>query len=155
MTPAHPNPSLCNCLAVRKAARHVTQHYDRYLADLGLRTTQYSILNLLKRLGPTTINALADAMVTDRTTLGRNVLPLQRDGLITIAPGEGDRRTRLLALTETGTALLQSAYDRWAQAQDDFEGAFGADRAAQLRRLLHDVTSTRFASDDLTTVAAP
>src|SRR5215468_11447568 len=76
-------PELCNCLAVRQAARHITQFYDQCLAPSGLRTTQFSILAKLKRLGPMSINTLAADLVMDRTTLGRNILPLQREGLIT------------------------------------------------------------------------
>src|SRR5690242_14052443 len=53
----------CNCLALRQAARHVTQFYDQYLASTGLRTTQFSILAKLRRLGPMTINRLAAEMV--------------------------------------------------------------------------------------------
>jgi DNA-binding MarR family transcriptional regulator len=61
--------------------RHVTQFYDQFLADAGLRATQFSILTKLRRLGPLSINALAKELVMDRTTLGRNILPLQREGL--------------------------------------------------------------------------
>ena len=89
-----PAPEECNCFAVRAAARHVSQSYDRFLAPTGLRTTQYSILARLKRKGPLTINALAEDMVMDRTTLGRNILPLQRDGLITIKSAASDLRPR-------------------------------------------------------------
>ena len=78
---------VCNCLALRQAARHVTQFYDQYLVPSGSRTTQFSILAKLKRLGPMTINALARELVMDRTTLGRTMLPLERDGLITIKDG--------------------------------------------------------------------
>jgi len=67
-------PEECICFAVRAAARHVSQSYDRFLAPSGLRTTQYSILTRLRRKGPLTINALAEDMVMDRTTLGRNIL---------------------------------------------------------------------------------
>ena len=77
----------CNCLALRQAARHVSQFYDQYLASTGLRTTQFSILAKLKGLGPMTINALARELVMDRTTLGRTMLPLERDGLIAIKDG--------------------------------------------------------------------
>ena len=76
----------CNCFAVRSAARHVTQFYDQHLASSGLRTTQFSILSKLKRNGPMTINPLAAELAMDRTTLGRNILPLERDGLIRIEP---------------------------------------------------------------------
>ena len=85
-THSHP----CNCLALRQAARHVTQFYDQYLVPTGLRTTQFSILAKLKRLGPMTINALARELVMDRTTLGRTMLPLERDGLIRIEDGALD-----------------------------------------------------------------
>src|SRR6516165_9239960 len=86
----------CTCLAVRQAARHVTQFYDRHLAAAGLRTTQFSILAKLRRQGPMTINALAAEMVMDRTTLGRNILPLERDGLIRMEPLPSDRRSKAL-----------------------------------------------------------
>ncbi|MBV9686386.1 MAG: hypothetical protein JO096_04145, partial [Alphaproteobacteria bacterium] len=49
-------PELCNCLALRQAARHVTQFYDRFLASAGLRATQFGILAKLRRLGPMTIS---------------------------------------------------------------------------------------------------
>src|SRR6185369_13993616 len=90
----------CNCFAVRSAARHVTQFYDQFLAPTGLRTTQFSVLVRLKRKGPLTINKLAEDMVMDRTTLGRNILPLERDGLIAIEPTASDRRAKELRLTK-------------------------------------------------------
>src|SRR5213082_2387026 len=89
----------CNCLALRQAARHVSQFYDQYLAYTGLRTTQFSSLAKLKGLGPMTINALARELVMDRTTLGRTMLPLERDGLISIKDGSLDRRSKELHLT--------------------------------------------------------
>ncbi len=107
----------CTCLAVRQAARHITQFYDQHLAPSGLRATQFSILARLKRTGPMTINALADEMVMDRTTLGRNILPLEREGLISIAPGRRDRRSKELRLTEAGDARLRAARKGWRQAQ--------------------------------------
>jgi len=64
------NALLCNCLAIRQASRHVTQFYDQLLAPSGLRTTQFAILGRLQRSGPMPINALAAALVMDRTTLG-------------------------------------------------------------------------------------
>lgn len=137
-----PRPELCNCLAVRQAARHVSQFYDQFLAPLGLRTSQFSILSRLKRHGPMTINVLADALVMDRTTLGRNILPLQREGLIAITRGRSDRRSKELCLTERGIERWHAAMAGWSQAQAGFEAAFGADRAGDLRAILHDVVST-------------
>src|SRR5580704_15333157 len=129
----------CTCLAVRQAARHVTQFYDRHLASAGLRTTQFSILARLRRHGAMTINALAEDMVMDRTTLGRNILPLERDGLIRIQPSGSDRRAKELHLTKAGESRLQAALKGWAAAQARFESAYGAKRAAELRAMLRAV----------------
>src|SRR5215472_2856726 len=110
-------PEDCNCFVVRSAARHVTQLYDQFLAPAGLHVTQFSILSKLKRLGPLSINALAKEMVMDRTTLGRNILPLERDGLIKIEASASDRRAKELHLTKTGEKRLQAALKRWSQAK--------------------------------------
>src|ERR1700688_1227728 len=139
-----PSPE-CNCLALRQAARHVTQFYDQCLAPAGLRTTQFSILARLKRLGPLTINALARDMVMDRTTLGRNILPLERDGLIRIEPAASDRRAKELHLTNAGEKRLQAGIKAWSQAQARFETKFGSKRAAELRAMLRAVVATEFA----------
>jgi DNA-binding MarR family transcriptional regulator len=131
----------CNCLALRQAARHVTQFYDQHLASTGLRTTQFSILAKLQGLGPMTINALARELVMDRTSLGRTMLPLERDGLIAIREGSVDRRSKELAVTKAGTERLQRAAKRWVEAQKEFEKRFNARRAADLRGLLGEVVS--------------
>jgi DNA-binding MarR family transcriptional regulator len=141
MQPLPANPAGCNCLALRQAARHVTQFYDQFLASSGLRATQYSILARLDRKGPLTINALAAELVMDRTTLGRNILPLEREGLIAVGPGQTDKRRKELRLTVSGSARFRTAFDRWQEAQARFEKTFGVERAGQLRSLLHDVAT--------------
>jgi DNA-binding MarR family transcriptional regulator len=141
-----PTSEDCNCYAVRAAARHVSQFYDQVLAPTGLRTTQFSMLAKLKRRGPLTINALAADMVMDRTTLGRNILPLQRDGLVEIEPDAADRRAKALRLTKAGEKRLQAARERWAVAQERFESVFGSRRAAELRALLRAVVAGEFAA---------
>src|SRR6516165_9535349 len=139
---AYSGPDDCNCLAVRQAARHITQFYDQLLTQSGLRTTQFSILTKLRRLGPMTINALAAEMVMDRTTLGRNILPLERDGLVIVEQGRRDRRSKELRVTEAGEARFRAGMKGWAQAQRQFEKAFGAKRTADMRILLHTVAVT-------------
>jgi DNA-binding MarR family transcriptional regulator len=142
-----PSPSLnrtvCNCLALRQAARHVSQIYDSYLASEGLRTTQYSVLAKLNRLGPLSINELAKSMVMDRTTLGRAIRPLERDKLLTIRAGE-DGRTRSLRLTASGEARLKAAAAKWREAQRKFEMTFGARDAVELRSILERVVSVNW-----------
>jgi DNA-binding MarR family transcriptional regulator len=139
-------PGECNCFAVRAAARHVTQFYDQLLAPTGLRTTQFSILAKLRRKGPLTINELAGDMAMDRTTLGRNILPLQREGLIRIEPSAADRRAKALHVTKAGEKRLQAALGRWSQAQARFEDTYGRKRAADLRAMLQAVIATDFAA---------
>jgi DNA-binding MarR family transcriptional regulator len=130
--PAARTPATCNCLAIRQAARQVTQIYDRNLASAGLRTTQYSLLSHLGRLGPLAINELAQHLVMDRTTMGRALRPLQREGLVAIGPGR-DGRTRALSLTEAGRQRLTEAAPLWRKAQHEFEKRFGVAQAADLR----------------------
>jgi DNA-binding MarR family transcriptional regulator len=143
-----PNLSDCNCLAVRQAARYVTQLYDRHLAACGLRTGQYGILARLKRRGPMTINELAAELVIDRTTLGRNLRPLERDGLITITPGRADRRIKELRLTDAGEARFEETREVWVAAQRRFETGFGPERAAELRGLLHALVASGLMPQD-------
>src|SRR5260370_25056867 len=136
----------CNCFVVRSAARHVTQLYDRFLAPVGLHVTQFSILAKLKRVGTMTINALAKEMVMDRTTLGRNVLPLERDGLIKIEASTTDGRAKVLHLTKTGEKRLEAGREAWEQAQGRFEARFGAKRAADFRAILRAVVASDLAT---------
>jgi DNA-binding MarR family transcriptional regulator len=130
----------CNCLALRQAARHLTQVYDRHLAEAGLRSTQYSILSKLGRLGPQPIGKLAETMVMERTALGRALRPLERDRLVTVGAGP-DGRTRSVSLTNAGEAKLKTAAVRWRRAQKEFEAAYGADAAQDLRSSLRRVVA--------------
>jgi DNA-binding MarR family transcriptional regulator len=134
----------CHCLAVRAASRQITQFYDQFLAPNGLRTSQFSILARLRRRGPLTINVLAEDMVMDRTTLGRNILPLQRDGWISVTPAPSDRRAKEIHLTKEGEKRFRAAARNWVAAQAKFEDVFGADRAAELRAMLRAVVTTEF-----------
>jgi DNA-binding MarR family transcriptional regulator len=135
-------PEICTCLALRQAARHVTQFYDQFLAPVGLRVTQLSILAKLKGLGAMSVNALARELVMDRTTLGRNMLPLAREGLIAIVPGSTDRRSKELHLTGAGAARLKAAARIWERAQTQFATAFGSKRTVELRALLREISAT-------------
>ena len=136
----------CNCLAIRQAARHVTQFYDQLFAPTGLRATQFAILSRLRHVGPMSINTLANLLVMDRTTLGRNILPLERDGLIEVAPSQADRRRHELRLTEAGLARYRASVECWNEAQKRFSEVFGDERATALRSLLREVVASDFAA---------
>jgi DNA-binding MarR family transcriptional regulator len=128
----------CNCLALRQAARHLTQAYDRHLAQAGLRSSQYSILSKLSRLGPQPIGKLAETMVMERTALGRALRPLERDQLVAVGPGP-DARTRSVSLTPKGIARFKAAAVLWRRAQKEFETAYGEEAARGLRTSLQNV----------------
>ena len=106
----------CTCGSLRKASRRISQFYDAALAPVGIKSTQYSILSEVGRgrpEGPVTIRELATAMVMDRSTLGHNLKPLERRGLVEIVIDEHDRRGRRLKLTRAGRARLAKALPVW------------------------------------------
>jgi DNA-binding MarR family transcriptional regulator len=130
----------CHCQSLRQAARRATALYDAAMAPYGLRISQYSILSRLRRYGPLSLQALAALLVLDRTTLGRNLRPLERDGLVASEAEAGDKRVRLLALTEEGRSVLQAAGPAWHAAQAAFEQQYGKSEASALQQALHRVT---------------
>jgi DNA-binding MarR family transcriptional regulator len=153
MEPAKPKKSLapapraaCTCGSLRKASRRVSQFYDTALAPAGLKSTQFSILSEVERgsiAGPVTMCELATAMVMDRSTLGHNLRPLERDDLVVLRQARHDRRKRYVELTAKGKSLLPRARQLWRRAEDRFERVFGKDPAAELRAVLLDIANNR------------
>lgn len=141
---ADTSPLVCTCFAVRRAARHVSQVYDGHLASTGLRTTQYSLLNVLAGDGPRSLAAVAKRMGLDRTTLGRNLRPLERQGLVSMAIDPHDRRGRSLTITGPGLAKLAEAQTCWAAAQAAFEARYGITETHDLHATLDAVTRLDF-----------
>ena len=137
--------SLCNCTALRKATRRVSQLYDSALEPCGLRTTQRSILMQIARSGnPPPLGELAEALVMDRGALTHTLKPLQRDRLIEIRIDPEDRRNRLVALTAAGRRKIEESTALWKRAQAGFETAFGVAKSAALREALEFVVSEDF-----------
>jgi len=121
----------CACFNLRKAARTITQIYDDALRPSGLRATQFSLLAVLRARAPLTVSELADVAATDRTTLTRNLKPLERDGLVRSRAG-ADRRVRELLVTPKGRRALAGAYPLWRRAQEDVRKLVGAPRMNDL-----------------------
>jgi DNA-binding MarR family transcriptional regulator len=88
------------------------------------------------------VQELADALVLDRSTLGHNLRPLERDGFVRLATERGDRRTRRLELTASGKAKLEAARPLWRAAQAHFEASYGKTDAKDLRTALRRVVET-------------
>lgn len=131
-----PEPGRCNNTALRKAGRHLTRFYDACMAGAGLRTTQYVILNLIADRGPMTMAKLAAMLTMDRATMGHNLRPLERDGLVEIRVGSTDRREREVMLSEHGRQREAEGRPLWLKAQKRFEQEFGAEDAKAMRRIM-------------------
>jgi len=117
----------CACFNVRKSARVLTKHYDDALQSLELKPTQFTILAVLSSVDAITVTDLADYMILDRTTLTRNLRPLERQGMIQTGAGD-DRRTRMISLTKKGLNKLKAAIPLWKQAQKDVTKYLGSSR---------------------------
>ena len=126
----------CNCTSLRRATRRVSQLYDSRLAPIGLRATQFGILGVLDEVGEASINDLAAHLDMDRTTMGKNLRPLERRGLLAITPSPTDERARLVRLTDAGREVLKAGRPLWREAQEHFERLNGPDNTAALRQLL-------------------
>ncbi len=128
---------MCACFNLRKAARAVTQLYDEALRSTGLRATQLALLMATRVRGPVTVKDLAKTIVTDRTTLTRNLRPLEKQGLIRIELGE-DRRERIVTLTGRGQKAIADAIPLWEKTQAKVTRSLGAER---MGRLLIDLST--------------
>jgi len=131
----------CNCSALRSASRRLSQMYDAALAPSGLRSTQFSVLAELhrRRDEPPTIGELAETLVMDASTIGQNLRPLEREGLLASQPDPHDRRRKCVALTRKGAARLAAALPLWEEAQGRFERKFGKRAATELRMTLSTI----------------
>ena len=112
----------CACTMLRRASRGVTAAYDSALAPCDLRVTQFSVLRTLERLGPLPITRLAAEAALDRSTMGRNLGPLERRGLVRIEAGAKDQRERVARLTAEGKAAIAAAVPLWRGAQRRIAG---------------------------------
>jgi DNA-binding MarR family transcriptional regulator len=135
---------ICNCSALRRAARRVSLMYDRELTSSGLTSGQFGILVEISGFGKSapTIGALAEALVMDRAGLTHTLKPLERDGLVTLRSDPSDARARLVNLTAEGRKRLAKASVGWARAQQNFTRSFGERQATALRSLLQLVSQT-------------
>ena len=127
--------SPCNCLNLRRAALSMTKLYDDYLVPSGLTVSQFSLLKYVKFLGPLSVSELADKIRLDRTTLVRNLLPLEDAGFIVDVSAPGTRG-RALELTKRGVEKYEEAEKLWNNAQDYVGQALGKDDLEQLTSLL-------------------
>lgn len=145
--PAHLPPTAEQCKAmraacpsfcIRQAERAVADHFNQALAPCGITVTQIPVLASLRAMSRASVSRLAEVMLLDVSTLSRNLIVLQRMGLVQVEPGS-DRRTRIVSLTRIGLRKLAEAYPRWAHAQktfaDRFEGAGYGEALQMLQKI--------------------
>lgn len=129
--------SPCTATALRKATRKLSQLYDAAISPTGLRSTQFAILaEIAMRDDSPTMAELARGLVMDRSALGHNLRPLERDGLVTWSEDESDRRRRHVSLTAAGKTRFREAARAWRRAQTRFDEVFGQRESDALRKTL-------------------
>ena len=128
----------CACNALRRAARKVSRLYDNALKPAGIKNTQLTMLSAVALQKDVTLTALADSLAMERTTLLRNLAPLEKNGWIKVS-AEGYRRTRTVDLTAKGNKVLQDALPLWKTAQESIRKKMGGKDldvlSAELKRL--------------------
>jgi len=130
----------CACANLRRAARALTLQYQTELRPLGLRSTQFSILQVLDRTKEILQGNLGRILALDSTTLTRTLKIMLREGWIAERRGT-DRRERLIRLTEAGGKLLIVASERWQRAQERLRQELGEARWRDLFSITNEVTS--------------
>lgn len=133
-------PSPCTCLNLRRASLAITKIYDQKLSPSGLTNSQFSLLKHVKHLGPVSVSDLALEIRLDRTTLVRNLKPLENKGLI-IDNSPGGTRNRQLQLTDEGVKCCDSAEVLWQEVQAYIEQKLGKDNLKNLIALLSEIES--------------
>ena len=127
----------CACYHVRHAARVITRAFDEALKPVGLRGPQFSILTALRVATDASISRLAKHMGMDRTTMSRNLQPLERQGMVTVSP-QGRGQTRIIAITDAGRRRHDEAVPHWRRVQSKAMAALGGgDTWPELRERLH------------------
>lgn len=108
----------CVCLGLNRAARATARRYDAALKPIGITSGQFSILSALTGDTKMTIGHMAERLGLERTSLKRNLEPLEAQGLLRVIDDENDRRQRIVVATKDGLALLERAYPLWQAAQE-------------------------------------
>lgn len=136
-TPAAPKPQGCTNLQLRQLTRRVSQLYDAEMAPTGLKTTQYSLLSYVVKLGPIRPADLAQALVMEPSTLTRNLQPLITAGWVDVAAG-ADGRSRAINATPAGRAKRTEAQRHWKLAQTRINQTLGTQRVLALHALIQE-----------------
>lgn len=136
-TTAKTIPQGCTHFKLRQLTRLVSQRCETYFTETGFKTTQYSLLSHVDKLGPLSPGVLARRMDLDASTLTRNLQPLLADGWVEMLPGE-DARSRLVQVTPAGHAKRAEMQADWKRAQLSLNARLGNERVQRLHELLDE-----------------
>ena len=128
-------PQGCTNLKLRQFMRRMSQYYDSEMAQAGVKTTQYSLLSYVDKLGPVRPGDLAAGLKMDASTLTRNLKPLVDAGWAVVEAGE-DARSRLVSLTPAGREKRAEAKRRWKVAQEGINRLLGIEQVVALHALI-------------------
>jgi DNA-binding MarR family transcriptional regulator len=106
----------CVCFNLRWAARKLTQFFDSEMRRHGIRPTQGTVLRVVSAKENWSMAELSDWLGMDRTTLVRNLRPLQRDGLVQTAGGGRGSRVEV-SITAKGREKIEEYMPAWRSAQ--------------------------------------
>jgi DNA-binding MarR family transcriptional regulator len=131
----------CPGVRVRKASRVLTKLYDDELRPFGVQSSQLPVLAAVAIFGDSgaKMSALAHAIVMDRTTLTRNVRPLEEAGWLRVARSPDDGRTRIVFLTPAGERLVESIFPTWERVMKTIRSTLGARALAELHGGLDEI----------------
>ena len=126
--------SECLVTRARQVARLLSRVYDQALAPTGLEGTQFTMLIGVARFGErgATIGRLAEKLLMDRTTLTRNLGPIERGGFVRVARSTEDARAKVILLTRKGERAIAEGMPLWEAAQAQVKARLGAARARRL-----------------------
>jgi DNA-binding MarR family transcriptional regulator len=130
--------SSCGSFNLRRTARAVTRFYDLAFQECGIRSTQFTILVGIAKTQPTSIGALADLLIIDRTTLTRSLRLLKNEGLLAISE-RSTMRQRFLTLTPEGEQMLIRTVPLWRKAHERFVQTLGTEYWTKFRRELEEL----------------
>jgi DNA-binding MarR family transcriptional regulator len=134
---SNPGDLGCTCYRLRQAARLISRTYDLFLAPCGISIGQFGMLATLIAMEGESISTLAEVLQMERTTLTRNLTPLQKLGYVSIEQG-ADKRARSLKLTEAGKKTLATAKPMWRAAQRSLEKQLGKAEVSLINAALDD-----------------
>jgi DNA-binding MarR family transcriptional regulator len=131
------SPAGCSSEKLRSLSRRVSRHFDHIVGVAGLKTTQYSLLSNIVRLGKVRPGELADLLKMEASTLTRNLQPLVAQGWVVVGPGD-DGRTRFVSATDSGREKSDEAKREWKRAQLAFNARLTDERVMRLHALIDE-----------------